>query len=219
MRGIQIKPNNKIRGPFMHISEGVLSPTILTCGAVLTTAGVAIGLKKLDQDEIPTVGILSAAFFVASLIHVPAGPASVHLVLNGLLGLILGWKVFPAMLVGLSLQALLFQFGGLTTLGVNTLNMALPAVICYYIFRRGFGKNANRTLFAISSFSIGFFSIFFSAIMVGFSLYLTGEAFLPVAKIIVAAHVPVMVIEGILTLACALFIKKVNPELLEGIYV
>jgi len=76
----------------MHISEGVLSPAILIGGTVLTTAGVAIGLKKLDQDEIPLIGILSAAFFVASLIHVPVGPASVHLVLNGLLGLILGCR-------------------------------------------------------------------------------------------------------------------------------
>ena len=115
----------------MHISEGVLSPSVLIAGAALTTAGVAVGLKRLDLEEIPSMGILSAGFFVASLVHVPIGPASVHLVLNGLLGLILGWKAFPAILVGLALQGLLFQFGGITTLGVNTLNMALPAVICY----------------------------------------------------------------------------------------
>jgi len=203
----------------MHISEGVLSPAILIGGTVLTTAGVAIGLKKLDQDEIPLIGILSAAFFVASLIHVPVGPASVHLVLNGLLGFILGWKAFPAILVGLALQALLFQYGGITTLGVNTLNMALPAIICYYIFRQGLGKNAKRSVFALSAFFVGFLAVFFSGILVGFSLYFTGEAFLPAAKIVVLAHVPVMLIEGILTSACALFLRKVRPELLEGIYV
>jgi len=203
----------------MHISEGVLSPAILIGGTVLTAAGVSIGLKKLDQDEIPSIGILSAAFFVASLIHVPAGPASVHLVLNGLLGLILGWKAFPAILVGLSLQALLFQYGGITTLGVNTLNMALPAVICYYIFRQGLGRNVKQSVFALSAFFIGFLTVFFSGILVGLSLYLTGEAFLPAAKIVVVAHVPVMLIEGILTSACALFLRKVRPELLEGVYV
>ncbi|NHZ72019.1 MAG: cobalamin biosynthesis protein CbiM, partial [Aquificales bacterium] len=31
---------------------------------------------------------------------------------------------FPAILVALTLQALLFQFGGFTVLGVNTFNMA-----------------------------------------------------------------------------------------------
>mgnify|MGYP000405683448 CR=1 FL=1 len=118
----------------MHISEGVLSGPVLLTGGVLTVAGTAIGLKKLDFERIARAGILSSAFFVASLIHVPVGPSSVHLILNGIVGLILGWGAFPAILVALFLQGMLFQFGGLTTLGVNTLIMALPAVVCYYSF-------------------------------------------------------------------------------------
>lgn len=199
----------------MHISEGVLSPAVLIGGAALTAAGVAVGMKNLDQKEIPTMGILSAAFFVASLVHVPAGPASVHLVLNGLIGLILGWKAFPAILVALALQALLFQFGGITTLGVNTLNMALPAVICYYVFKKGLKPGTGQYFSIFSAFSAGFSSVLISAVMVGFSLYLTGEAFLPAAKLVVVAHFPVMIIEGILTAACIQFLKKVKPEILE----
>ena len=203
----------------MHISEGVLSPAVLIAGAALTTAGVAVGLKKLETEEIPSMGILSAAFFVASLVHVPAGPASVHLVLNGLLGLILGWKAFPTILVGLALQALLFQYGGLTTLGVNTLNMALPAIISYYLFGWGVRTGARRFVFAGTAFATGACAIAVSGVFVGFSLYLTGEAFLPAAKLVVLAHFPVMLIEGGLTAACALFLRKVKPELLEGRYV
>lgn len=203
----------------MHISEGVLSPSILIAGAALTTAGVAVGLKALDHEEIPSVGILSAGFFVASLVHVPVGPASVHLILNGLLGLILGWKAFPAILVGLALQALLFQFGGLTTLGVNTLNMALPAVICYHLFRWGVRMGTRRLVFTLSAFACGCCAVFLGAVLIGFSLYLTGDAFLPAAKLVVAAHLPVMLIEGVLTAACALFLRRVKPELLEGAYV
>jgi cobalt/nickel transport system permease protein len=202
----------------MHISEGVLSPQVLIAGAALTTVGVAVGLRKIDAEEIPSMGILSAAFFVASLVHVPAGPASVHLVLNGLLGLILGWKTFPVILVGLGLQALLFQYGGLTTLGVNTLNMALPAVIGYYLFGWVVRIEAQVSLFAVTAFLCGAFAILMSGVMVGFSLYLTGEAFLPAAKLVVAAHLPVMLVEGGLTAACALFLKRVKPELLEGRY-
>ncbi|MDY6836642.1 MAG: cobalt transporter CbiM [Thermodesulfobacteriota bacterium] len=203
----------------MHISEGVLSPTVLIAGAALTTAGVAAGLRKLDNREIPSTGILSAAFFVASLVHVPIGPASVHLVMNGLLGLILGWKAFPAILVGLGLQTLLFQYGGLTSLGVNTLNMALPAVICYYVF--GWAVRTRTSIFVFTGMAFGcaFCAVLISGIMVGFSLYLTGEAFLPAAKVVVVAHLPIMVIEGILTAACALFLRRVKPELLEGLYV
>jgi cobalt/nickel transport system permease protein len=117
----------------MHISEGVLSGPVLISGGALAAAGTAIGLKKLDYDRIAQAGILSAAFFVASLIHVPIGPSNAHLILNGLVGLLLGWAAFPAILVALVLQAMLFQFGGITGLGVNTIIMALPAVLCYIV--------------------------------------------------------------------------------------
>jgi cobalt/nickel transport system permease protein len=200
----------------MHISEGVLKPAILLGGGVLTSAGVGVGLRRLDYEEIPSLGILASAFFVASLIHVPIGPASAHLVLNGMLGLFLGWKAFPAILVGTALQALLFQFGGITTLGVNTLNLALPAVICRYMFGWGVRRGSGRMLFLFSAFGSGFFAVCLSGIMVGLSLYLTGKAFLPAAKLVVAAHLPVMGIEGVLTAACATFLRKVRPELLES---
>jgi len=97
----------------MHISEGVLSGPVLVSGAALAAVGTAIGLKKLDYDHIAQAGILSAAFFVASLIHVPIGPSNAHLILNGLVGLLLGWAAFPVILVALVLQAMLFQFGGI----------------------------------------------------------------------------------------------------------
>ncbi len=112
----------------MHISEGILSGPVLISGATLAAAGTAVGLKKLDYDRIAQSGILAASFFVAALIHVPVGPSSVHLILNGIVGLLLGWAAFPIILVALLLQAVLFQFGGITTLGVNTVIMALPAV-------------------------------------------------------------------------------------------
>ncbi len=54
--------------------------------------------------------------------------------------------------------------------------------------------------------------------MVGFSLYFTGEAFLAAAKVIVVAHLPVMLIEGVLTAARSVFIRRVKPELMGGQY-
>jgi len=92
----------------MHISEGICSPPVLAAGAGLAVLGAALGLKGLKTESIPKVGVLSSAFFVASLIHVPIGPVSVHLVLNGLMGLLLGWASFPANLVALLLQGVLF---------------------------------------------------------------------------------------------------------------
>src|SRR4030042_7141130 len=137
----------------MHISEGVLSPAVLAGGVALTVVGTAIGLKKMDYEAIPRVAILSAAFFGASLIHVPVGPVGLHLVLNGRMGLLLGWLAVPAILIALFLQALLFQFGGLTALGVNTVAMAGPAVLSFYSYRGPGGRRGAPA--AVGAFACG----------------------------------------------------------------
>ena len=190
----------------MHISEGVLSAPVLVSGMALTAVGTAIGLKKLDYDHIARAGMLSAAFFVASLIHVPVGPSNVHLILNGIVGLLLGWAAFPVILVALILQAVLFQFG------VNTIIMALPAVFSYMAFRPLITR--TNPVAMIGAFACGFLSVFLGAVLVGLGLFFTEENFLQVAGIVVAAHLPVMVIEGTITALCVAFLKKVQSELL-----
>lgn len=198
----------------MHISEGVLSGPVLLAGGIMTVAGTAVGLKHIDYERIAQVGILSSTFFVASLIHVSIGPSSVHLILNGIVGLMLGWGAFPAILVALVLQSVLFQFGGITALGVNTLIMALPAVICFYLF--GPMVKQDRPVATLASFAAGFMSVLLSAVLLGASLVFTEENFMEVAVIAVTANLPVMVIEGIVTAFCVAFLKKVHPVLLHG---
>ncbi len=197
----------------MHISEGILSAPVLGVGAGLTAAGCAVGLKKMDYKDIPKVAVLSSGFFVASLIHVPLGPTSVHLILNGLVGLLLGWAVFPAILIALFLQAILFQFGGITTLGVNTFNMALPGLVAFYLFSKATrGKNHFKAI--VAAFLAGVTGVLFAGIFVAISLVFTGKPFLFLAKTVIFAHVPVMIIEGIVTSFIVVFLRKVKPELL-----
>lgn len=197
----------------MHISEGILTWPVLAAGATFALAGTGIGLKKLKTEDIPKTAILSAAFFVASLIHVPIGPSSVHLILNGIVGIMLGWAAFPAILVALSLQALFFQYGGITTLGVNTTLMSVPAVLCYIVFKPMILKQ-SKTLMLSASFSGGAVSILLSGIiMAGFLLFAQRE-FLEVSIAVLSIHIPVMIIEGIITMFCIGFLKKVQPSLL-----
>lgn len=198
----------------MNISEGVLSPEVLVMGAALSAAGISVGLKKMDLRKIPEVAVMSSAFFVASLIHIPIGPANAHLVLNGLLGVLLGWMAFPSIVVALSLQALVFQFGGFTTLGINTLIMAMPAVIAFYIFRTPV-KNGSRPVAAAAGFGSGLMGIGLGTVLLALVLITTGEEFFQVAKLIAVAHLPVFFAEGIITALCVLFLKKVKPEILE----
>ena len=195
----------------MHISEGVVSGPVMMAGAALAFAGTAVGLKKIDYDRMVHVAILSSAFFVASLIHVNLGPSSVHLILNGIVGLLLGWAAFPAILTALLLQAILFQYGGITALGVNTVIMALPAVICYYLVGPLPGRSPRYTF--VAAFLAGAGSVGLAALGLGAALYFTEKNFLEVSILVMTANLPVMIIEGIVTGFCVTFLLKVYPEI------
>jgi cobalt/nickel transport system permease protein len=197
----------------MHIAEGVLSPPVLLAGAALTAVGTAVGLKTLDYERIMTVSLLTATFFVASLIHVPLGPGNIHLVLGGLMGLVLGWACFPTILVALLLQTLFFQYGGLLVLGINTATMALPALLCFYLFRPWLNQNDRKR--SIAAFAAGFLAILGSAVLMALALASTDTGFLQVAKLLVVAHFPLMCIEGIITMFAVTFLAKVQPEFLR----
>jgi cobalt/nickel transport system permease protein len=198
--------------PTMHISEGILSAPVLIGGGILAASGTIIGLKKVNYEHIMPTALLSSAFFVASLIHVPLGPGSVHLVLNGLLGIILGWAAFPAILTGLFLQAVFFQFGGLVVLGVNTVTMAVPALCCFYFARPLLKKARTRP---VAAFLAGAGAVFLSALCMAFALALSDTGFLATARLILVANIPVMIIEGCITLFTVSFLARVQPEILH----
>ncbi len=198
----------------MHISEGVLSGQVLISGGVIAFAGTAIGLKKVDYDKIVNVAILSSAFFVASLIHVNVGPSSVHLILNGVVGLLLGWAAFPAILVALFLQSVFFQYGGITALGVNAVVMAVPAIVCHYLFSP-FLHRGKKTVFA-ASFLAGAGSVLLSCLLLALALYLTEKSFFEVSILVITANLPVIVIEGFVTGFMVSFLQRVYPEILPG---
>jgi len=195
----------------MHISEGVLSAPVLAGGAVLTTVGTAVGLKMLDYDRIMTVSLLSATFFVASLIHVPIGPGSVHLLLGGLLGLILGWGAYPAIVVALGLQALFFQYGGIIVLGVNGFTIGGPAVFCGILLKPMLSGNKKQQMTA--GFLAGFCAVFLSALLMAGALFLSNHGFLQVAGLVLLSHLPVMLIEGLITMFVVTFLTRVQPEI------
>lgn len=196
----------------MHISEGYLSGPVLISGAVLATAGTAIGLKKLDYERIAQAGMLAAAFFVASLVHVPIGPSNAHLIMNGIIGLLLGWGAFPVILVALLLQGIFFQYGGITTLGVNTVIMAAPAVMVYYLFGRW--TRTPGWSGRIAAFGCGAGAVALAAVVMAASLVFTDEKFIALAGTAIAIHVPVMIIEGLVSAVCVAFLAKVKPEML-----
>jgi cobalt/nickel transport system permease protein len=113
----------------VHLSDGVIAGPWLVAGWVLAAGLVAVASWRIGEAEIPRIGVLTAAFFVGSQVHLPLGGVSAHLLLNGLLGVVLGLRAGLAIAVGLFLQALLFGHGGVTALGVNIAVYAPPAML------------------------------------------------------------------------------------------
>lgn len=67
----------------MHISDGVLSPIVIATGWTIALPTLAISVRRLRTEQVGTDGVVAAAFFACSTIHVPVGPFSMHLVLSG----------------------------------------------------------------------------------------------------------------------------------------
>ncbi len=200
----------------MHIVDGALSTPVIVAGSAIAVAGIGLGLRQLPMEKMPAAAVLSGTFFVASLVHVPVGPSSVHLILNGLAGLVLGWAAFPALFVALLLQAVFFGFGGLTVLGVNTVDIALPAVAVYYICRPGILHSSPRGA-AIWGAIGGALAIALTTVCVGIALALSGEEFIAAAKLVFFAHIPIMAIEAVITAAAVYLACRVKPELFAAV--
>lgn len=188
---------------------------MLLTGAAASAGLLAIALRRLDYVALPQAAVLAAAFFVSSLISIPLGPSSAHLLLNGLMGILLGWTAVPALLVALVLQAAFFGYGGVVVLGVNTLNIALPALVCAALLRPLLARAGPRVVLGIGA-AAGAGGVLLTALMVALSLGLSGEPFLPAARAVVVIYVPLAVVEALVTGTVLAFLHRVAPELLPA---
>jgi len=196
-----------------HIPDGVLSWPVLAAGGVAAAAAVAVGVRALDEQRIPRVAIVAAAFFALSLFSIPLGASSVHLLLGGLMGLILGVSIFPAVLAALLLQAVMFGFGGLTSIGVNTINIALPGAIAGMIFAPLVAQ-ADVARAALYGGVCAACAVLGTGLMVSLSLYASSPDFAASSRIVVFSYAPLLVVEALVTGFCVSFVKRVKPELL-----
>lgn len=200
----------------MHVADGILPISLTLGGYVGAAVIVARGLRELTAERVPRVALLTAGFLVGSLIHVPLGPSSVHLLLHGLVGIILGPLCGIAIFVALALQAVLIGHGGITALGFNTLAMSAGAAAAWFIFQR-LGGPRNRHRAAAAAFLAGSVAVCFSAVIVFGALWLTGEDWRQLSRLVLLAHAPIAVIEGLIAAGAAAFLARVQPDLLRAV--
>jgi cobalt/nickel transport system permease protein len=199
----------------MHISDGVLSGPVLAAGWTGAAVLAAATMRKMDMEEVPKLAVIAGVFFVGSLIRFPIGAASVHLILNGLVGVILGRRAFPAILLGLVLQAILFGHGGVSVIGVNACMLGGGGLVAYGVWelRKLVSFRKREVLFGGLAGAAG---VFFSGCVLALVMVTTGDAFWAVAKTVLWIHVGVMGFEGLVVAACVSFLLKVRPDMLAG---
>lgn len=212
----------------MHINDGFLPAPVCLGGYICTGIATWFSLIQIQKQVDPTAGIpkaslLTAAFFVASAIHIPIPPASVHLVLNGLLGVILGYYAFPAILIGLFFQALAFGHGGFSTLGLNAVIMGYPALLAYQIFRLqeplrhwfSLKQACGITAFLGGTLGLGLAVLLFYGItLTTLPADIDVNSEKVALGILLVAHIPLALLEGFFTCLIVLFLHRVKPELL-----
>lgn len=149
----------------VHISSGVLAWPWLILGGAAMVALLAWSTWEMHDEEIPRTALIAAVFFVAGLIHVRVGPTSVHLLLNGLVGILIGRRSAAAIGCGVVLQAFLLGHGDVSTIGINGIVLALPAFLANPVYR--FLRRAPRLGLAEASLAVSFVLFPWSVLLAG----------------------------------------------------
>lgn len=202
----------------VHISDGVLSTPWWIAGFVVAAILLLPAIIRVADEEIPRIGLLTAAFFVASSIHVKVGGASVHLLLNSLVGVVLGRRAPLAVAVGLLLQAWLLGHGGFTTLGINAAVIAAPALLASVVFRLLAGRRGlpgRRRAFWAGA-ATGFVTVVLTAGLNSVVLIAGGVAnWAIIAAPQFVIYLLLAVIEGLILGVVVEFLVRVKPDLLR----
>lgn len=198
----------------VHLSDGTVQWPWQAAGFLLAALLALWGAWRITDEEIPRVALLTAAFFVVSLIHFPAGPTSVHLLLNGLLGVILGRRVCLAIPIGLLLQAV-FGHGGFGTLGLNTCIFVFPALAASAAFTTlGLRRATSPELLSLVGAGIGGLTALATVSLNCLILHFGGQEEWPVLVAwVFVAHWPVMVVETVVLGSVVEYIARVKPDL------
>ncbi|MEM1426339.1 MAG: cobalt transporter CbiM [Cyanobacteria bacterium P01_H01_bin.130] len=193
------------------------------------------GPQSLEMDpgpldhhrNIARAALLTAAFFVASSVRIAIPPTSVHFMLVGLMGALLGSLAFPAVVVGLTLQAVLLGHGGLTALGLNAIILGWPALAAGFAFRAcrswarpwlGRSRSAIAGGFLAGCGSTGLAVVLFCGLLLfGITPDLNPDVERAAILTLAIAHGPLMVMEGGITAAAIGFFQRVYPQILPSL--
>ena len=209
----------------MHIPDGFLSVPVAAILWLLSAGVIAYALVRVREDlgerQVPLMGVVAAAIFAGQMLNFPvAGGTSGHLVGAAIAAIILGpWAAILVMTSVVSIQALLFQDGGLLALGGNIFNMGIVSVAVAYalyaLVRRV--SSGQRLGMLAGAFAAGWLSLFVSSLAVALQLAASGASTASLAVPAMAGiHAVIGVGEGLITLGAVVFLLASRPDLVRA---
>ena len=204
----------------LHVPDGFLNiPISVLCWIVtLIVLYFAVKQAQLDFDErlVPLAGIMAAFIFAGQMLNFPvAGGTSGHFIGATLAFVVLGpWVGVLAMTAVISLQALLFQDGGLVVMGANILIMGIvPGFLGYGMFQ--LVKNQSRKVKLGVTAVAAWLSVMLAALIAALLLGFSGTTSLAIAiPAMLGVHTLIGIGEALITVAALSFIMQTRPQLL-----
>jgi len=207
----------------MHIPDGFLDlKTVLLCYGI-SAGWTAIALKRtkerLGEKTIPLMGVMGAFIFAAQMFNFPiAGGTSGHLLGGFLAALLLGmWQGSIVMAAVVIIQCLVFQDGGLLSLGANLLNMSILGVISgLWVVKLIPQKSQNKKTFLFACGVGAWLSVVIPSAACAGELGLSGIA--PWRTTLIAMtgiHSLIGMVEALITILIIVAIDKIRPDLLR----
>jgi cobalt/nickel transport system permease protein len=208
----------------LHIPDGFLSVLISAILWIVSIIVVVYSLRRvgqnLDERQLPLLGVLAAGIFAGQMLNFAVvGGTSGHLMGAALATILAGpWAAILIMTSVVSIQALIFQDGGLLVLGANIFNMGIIGVtVSYMAYRTGISLtgNSKRGILA-AGFSAAWLSVFIVSLSVGIQLALSGTspAYLAIPAM-AGVHALIGVGEGLITIGALSFLLSTRPGLVQ----
>jgi cobalt/nickel transport system permease protein len=209
----------------MHIPDGFLSVTVSVILWVVSIIVIGYALKRVTADlgerQVPLMGVMAAAIFAAQMLNFAvAGGTSGHLIGAAIATVLLGpWAAMLVLTCVVSIQALIFQDGGLLVLGANIFNMAIIAVTVSYMVYRSIQKLSKSQSWGIfvGGFIAALLSVEVAALATALELAISGTS---PANIAIPAmggiHALIGIGEGLITVGALAFLYATRRDLLKA---
>lgn len=204
----------------MHIPDAFIPIGQALVYWVIALIFIALSLrwarKELAEEKIPLVAVLAAGIFAIQAFNLPVGMGtSGHLVGGALAAIVLGSPyaaVFILTLV-LIIQGVFFGDGGITTMGVNIINMGvIGGFVGYYGFTtlKSIARNAY-----VSAGIAAWFACFIPALAASVEMFVAGTfPLVPGLLAMGTYHAAIGIIEGAITAGAVYLIYHARPDLM-----